>query len=273
MAEFAANCIQICDLLPRGRAGASNFKDQLARSATSAAANYAEATVPLSRRDFVGRLTIALKELAESRMHLSVISRLRYHRKITSNMMTALLGEADAIAIILNGAFKLTRSIAKAKVPAKATKSPKSSKPKITIAQVIKEADVEPKKRPGRKKAKSLKKPSTKSVKVAEPPIKKAKPAAKKKPPLKRKPKKPTLTKRPAQKKRPTLKEKPLAKRKRPKIRRVAVRKNLPQKFVAPAQLLLPIFTPPRLLTPPPRQHLLPFTTTRLLTWSQLSNS
>ena len=260
MAEFAANCIHICDLLPRGRAGASNFKDQLARSATSAAANYAEATVPSSRRDFVGRLTIALKELAESRMHLSVISRLRYHRKITNNLMASLVDEADAIALILNGAFNSTASKATAK-------HPKSSKPKITIAQVIKASDVEPRKRPGRKKPASGKKPPAKSAKVAKPPAKKPKAVTKKKPPLKGKPKavakkKPLLKKKP---KKPAAKKRQLPKRTRPKTMRVALRKTSPQES---PNLPLPAFTQRRLLPPPPRQHLLPFAATRLLAWS-----
>lgn len=246
MAEFAANCIQICDLLPRGRAGASNFKDQLARSATSAAANYAEATVPSSRRDFVGRLTIALKELAESRMHLSVISRLRYHRKITSTMMASLVSEADAIALILNGAFSFTKSKAKAK-------QPKSAKPKITIAQVLQTSDVEPKKRPGRKKPMTRKVTPAKSAKATEPPAKKPKTAPKKKPPPKRKLEK------------PTAKKKPLPKLTRPKIRRVALQKASPQKL---PKLLLPPSPQPHLLPPPTRQNLLTFATTRLLTWS-----
>ena len=76
--DFAVRCLDVCDALPKGQAGVSNLKDQLSRSATSVAANYAEATVPYSRRDFANRMSIAMRELVESRMWLYIISRRKY---------------------------------------------------------------------------------------------------------------------------------------------------------------------------------------------------
>ena len=75
LASFAGRCLDLLEALPRGRVGVANFRDQLARSATSVAANYAEACAPESRRDFASRMAKALKEAKESRMWLFLISR------------------------------------------------------------------------------------------------------------------------------------------------------------------------------------------------------
>ena len=64
-----------CDSLPRNAAG-RHIGDQLLRSATSVAANYAEATEAESPADFVHKLKIAQKELKESRVWLLFARRL-----------------------------------------------------------------------------------------------------------------------------------------------------------------------------------------------------
>ena len=70
---LAAMCY--CDTLPRTAAG-RHIGDQLLRSATSVAANYAEATEAESPADFIHKLKIAMKELKESRVWLLFASRL-----------------------------------------------------------------------------------------------------------------------------------------------------------------------------------------------------
>ena len=67
--QFGMLCMWICEQLPQGYAG-RNLADQLFRSATSVAANYAEASEPESDADFIHKLKIALKELKESRAWL-----------------------------------------------------------------------------------------------------------------------------------------------------------------------------------------------------------
>ena len=42
--KFAARSVKVCEALPVKRIGSANFSDQLFRSSTSVAANYAEAT-------------------------------------------------------------------------------------------------------------------------------------------------------------------------------------------------------------------------------------
>lgn len=73
-AMFAARIVKVCEALPRNRIGAAHFADQLFRSGTSVPANYSEAVEAESRRDFIHKLKIAMKELSETRTWLKVIS-------------------------------------------------------------------------------------------------------------------------------------------------------------------------------------------------------
>ena len=67
--EFGARCGKVVDALPDTRLG-NHVAGQLVRSSTSPAPNYAEACAAESRKDFVHKLGIALKELRESRVWL-----------------------------------------------------------------------------------------------------------------------------------------------------------------------------------------------------------
>ena len=75
---FAARCINVCEAIPAKRLKSGHFKDQLFRCATGVSANYAEAEEPESRRDFVHKMKIAMKELAEARSWLRIISATGY---------------------------------------------------------------------------------------------------------------------------------------------------------------------------------------------------
>ena len=75
---FAARCINVCEAIPAKRLKSGHFKDQLFRSATGVSANYAEAEEPESRRDFIHKMKIAMKELAEARSWLRIISATGY---------------------------------------------------------------------------------------------------------------------------------------------------------------------------------------------------
>ena len=72
MLEFAVEIGKIVDLLPRTRFS-QQIANQLVRSGTSPAPNYEESCAAESRRDFVHKLSICLKELRESRMWLKLI--------------------------------------------------------------------------------------------------------------------------------------------------------------------------------------------------------
>ena len=77
VATYASRVIGVCDALPT-KTGAAHIRDQLFRSSTSVAANYAEASVPESRKDFIHKMNIALKELVETRMWLRIIIMRQY---------------------------------------------------------------------------------------------------------------------------------------------------------------------------------------------------
>ena len=69
--EFAARCGRVVDAVPESRMG-RHVAGQLVRCGTAAAPNYAEACAAESRRDFIHKLGIALKELRESHVWLKL---------------------------------------------------------------------------------------------------------------------------------------------------------------------------------------------------------
>jgi four helix bundle protein len=69
---FAVRIIRLTSGLPSSVAG-RHVAQQLMRSDTSPAPNYAEARNAESRRDFAHKLRICLKELNESRIWLAII--------------------------------------------------------------------------------------------------------------------------------------------------------------------------------------------------------
>ena len=71
---FAVTIMDLCDRLPKTTAGA-HVTNQLLRSATFAAPNFAEARAAESARDFVHKLGVALKELNEAEVWLDIIAR------------------------------------------------------------------------------------------------------------------------------------------------------------------------------------------------------
>ncbi|GAA4449457.1 four helix bundle protein [Novipirellula rosea] len=70
--DFAARVGKAVDALPDTRLG-RHIASQLVRSGTSPAPNYAEACAAESKRDFIHKLGIALKELRESRSWIKLI--------------------------------------------------------------------------------------------------------------------------------------------------------------------------------------------------------
>jgi four helix bundle protein len=70
--DFAARIGKVVDALPETRLG-RHVAGQLVRCGTSPSPNYAEAGGAESRRDFVHKLSICLKELRETRCWLLLI--------------------------------------------------------------------------------------------------------------------------------------------------------------------------------------------------------
>ena len=81
--DYGLAVIGYCEGLPRSFSG-RHISDQLLRSATSVAANYAEATEAESTADFVHKLRLSMKELKESRVWLRFASRIDPARSVES---------------------------------------------------------------------------------------------------------------------------------------------------------------------------------------------
>jgi four helix bundle protein len=72
--NFAVLIIQIANQLPNTRVGA-HLSGQISRSGTSSALNYGEAQSAESRKDFIHKIQIVLKELRETLVCLKIIER------------------------------------------------------------------------------------------------------------------------------------------------------------------------------------------------------
>ena len=70
--KFAVAILEVVDLLPNTRAG-NHIAGQLVKSGTSPAPNYGEAQGAESRKDFIHKMRISLKELRETFVWLRII--------------------------------------------------------------------------------------------------------------------------------------------------------------------------------------------------------
>ena len=71
--NFAVMVIGVVEVLPNSKAG-NHIAGQLVRSGTSPAPNYGEARSAESRKDFIHKMKISLKELRESVIWLKRLS-------------------------------------------------------------------------------------------------------------------------------------------------------------------------------------------------------
>ncbi len=70
--DFAVMAINIVDALPNTKAG-NHLGGQFVRSGTSPALNYGEAQSGESRKDFIHKMQVSLKELRESMNAIKII--------------------------------------------------------------------------------------------------------------------------------------------------------------------------------------------------------
>ena len=75
--DFAASIIHIVGQMPLDKVG-SHLCGQLLRSGTSPALNYGEALSAESRRDFIHKIKVVLKELRETFVCLKILVRIEY---------------------------------------------------------------------------------------------------------------------------------------------------------------------------------------------------
>jgi four helix bundle protein len=104
LVTLAVRTIRFQERLPRNRA-TLHIGLQLVRSVTSGGANFEEARRAESRNDFVHKVAIASKELAESLYWLRILNRL----SPTADTL-ALLAEAEALLKILVACGRTARN-------------------------------------------------------------------------------------------------------------------------------------------------------------------
>ena len=94
--DFAVRVVNVVEALPDTKAG-NHIARQLVRSGTSPAPNYGEAQSAESRRDFLHKMKIALKELRETMIWLKIIER---KPLCEPNKMTEIVRECDELIAI-----------------------------------------------------------------------------------------------------------------------------------------------------------------------------
>ena len=72
LVDFAVRIINVVETLPDSKAG-KHIAGQLVRSGTSPAPNYGEAQSAESRKDFIHKMKVALKELRETLIWWAII--------------------------------------------------------------------------------------------------------------------------------------------------------------------------------------------------------
>ncbi len=109
--DFAARIGKVVDALPETRLG-RHIAGQLVRSGTSPAPNYEEARAGESRKDFVHKLSICLKELRESRCWLQLILKAELLSEIR---LSTLVDESTQLSKIIAKSIVTAKSNQKAK--------------------------------------------------------------------------------------------------------------------------------------------------------------
>ena len=98
LVDFAVRIGKVADALPETRLG-QHIADQIVRSGTSPASNYAEGCAAESRRDFAHKLSISLKELRETKTWLRII---RKTDLLPAQRLHTITDEADQLCAILS---------------------------------------------------------------------------------------------------------------------------------------------------------------------------
>ena len=81
LVKFSVDVMGIVDDIPRNIHGI-NLSKQLSRSATSASLHYGEAQGGESRRDFIHKMKVVLKELRETKIGLELLEKANLYKDI-----------------------------------------------------------------------------------------------------------------------------------------------------------------------------------------------
>ena len=78
--DFSVSIIEIVNETPKSRAG-NHMSGQILRSGTSVSLNYGEAQGAESRKDFIHKMKVILKELRETFVNLKIMHRSHLYKK------------------------------------------------------------------------------------------------------------------------------------------------------------------------------------------------
>src|SRR5207248_1034307 len=107
--EFSARIIRLVDALPNTRAG-NHVAGQLLRCGTSPYGNHGEVEAAESRKDFIHKLKICLKELKETRRWLRLAAK---SAMISRPKMAAILSETEELIKIFFSSIRTAERNAK----------------------------------------------------------------------------------------------------------------------------------------------------------------
>lgn len=111
---FAASIIGAVENMPNTRA-ANHLAGQLLRSGTSPALNYGEAQSGESRKDFVHKVKIVLKELRETFVCLRIIERSKIYGD-NKGLEVLMKENNELISIFVKSAITADRNLAESKI-------------------------------------------------------------------------------------------------------------------------------------------------------------
>ena len=103
--EFAVAVVELTDDLPNTRAG-NHIAGQLLRCGTLPYGNHGEVESAESRKDFIHKLKVCLKELRETRRWLRLVSRLKKMNR--DPRLVACLAEAEELIRIFVASVRTT---------------------------------------------------------------------------------------------------------------------------------------------------------------------
>ena len=107
LVSLSVSVIEFCKDFPGGKVG-DYFTDQLTRATVSAALNYGEAQAAESRKDFVHKLKVALKELREGLVCLKIINRSSSFSKVKNG--NKIFQETDELVSIFVASVKTSQA-------------------------------------------------------------------------------------------------------------------------------------------------------------------
>ena len=107
--DFSVRIIRLVDALPNTRA-ANHVAGQLLRCGTSPYGNHGEVEAAESRKDFVHKLKVCLKELKETRRWLRLLAK---SSMLPETKMTAILNETEELIRIFFSSIRTAERNAK----------------------------------------------------------------------------------------------------------------------------------------------------------------